>query len=347
LDNCLFGDTDLSDRIRRANDGTVRLMQYEADALKSALCYARPKVDDAEQLDVWRRLVDKIVLDTPPKILPHNLPSVMPKSHAHLTESLPDGLTPEQVVQFHDYSWGDPECPLQFNHGLSVEEVSTSVFFRNAQLLLNTLIELEGQATATARKNLNRKVVKRMFNEMEMDNKEREFITAFPKTLNEKDVYPLHCVKRVCECAGLIEYRRQKLSVPKNHYPLLSDGKAGELYYLLFHAYFNKFHSKASYGSLDYSLYKLGMLCDEYQPVEDLFHQALPSYLASQNEEALREFKPESFLTSWVIEPLVEFGLLKCTYEENMWPKVIQKVRKTALFDRFIRVNLPPPFARP
>jgi hypothetical protein len=349
LDNCEFGDTDLTNRIKCASDGTLRLMEHEADALKAALYRLTGDKRNVEQLDVLSTLVDKVVLDISTKLLFHHLPSAKSKSTIRPVRSLPEDLTSEQIVRFHDYSWGDAEFPLQFDHSLSLEEANRSVFFRNARLFLNTLIECTDQTTATAKKNLNRKLVRQMFDQMEIDEKHRTFL-ACCKVLNEKDVFSLHLIRIICECAGLIKYHSQTFVVPKKHCALLSEDTAGELYYLLFHAYFNKFNMSyvdglpevgGLQGGCDYSLYRIGMLCDGYQSVDDLFPKVLlPIVLEEIEYVSIGFMRKESFLTSRILDPLVRFGLLEAKYEEDKYLKRMKQVRRTPLFDRFISVNL-------
>jgi len=272
LNNCELGDTDLTNRIVHASDEPLRLMEHEAGALKTALSRLWANAENTQHFDLLSTLVEKIVLDASTNTLFHNLPLAM-KSRIRRARSLPEGLTSEQIVRFHDYSWGDAEFPLQFDHSLSLEEANRSVFFRNARLFLNTLIECTDQTIATAKKNLNRKLVRQMFDQMEIDEKHRKFL-ACCKVLNEKDVFALHLIRIICECAGLTKYHSQTFVVPKKHCALLSEDTAGELYYLLFHAYFNKFNMSyvdglpevgGLQGGCDYSLYRIGMLCDDHR----------------------------------------------------------------------------------
>lgn len=350
LDKCEFDHADLTDRILRASDGTLRLMEHEAEALKSALYGALANTSSKEQLNLLNSLVDKICLDTTTKLLSCSLPSAMPKRRVRRARSVPEGLTSEQIVRFHDYSWGDPEFPLQFNHSLSLEEVNRSLFFRHARLFLNTLIQWKDQPTATAKKNLNRNFVKRMFDAMELGEKHKEFITKHCKVLNEKDVASLHFIRVVCECAGIIQCRSQKFVVLKKHYPLLSEENAGEFYYLLFQAYFQKFNLSYCDGlpdveslqaGFDYSLYRLGMLCEGYQAVDSLFPKVfLPVVLEEIEYASMGYMRKEWFLISRILDPLVDFGLLEGKYEKDKYVERIKHVRKTPLFDRFISVNL-------
>ena len=357
----------LKNKIRYMTDGTIYLMEGESDVLIGCIGCAlqsgaidnenitailnslskripfsnettefweRCDAQDSNDLQGWKKAQDKIDEEKKTRPDPNR-----------------GNLTPQQITRFTDYYWGDAEFPLQFNKNLSVDDVNQSRFFRNTILFLNKLIEFKDKRTATVRGNLNRKFVKAMYGEMELDEEHRDFTARNKKVLNEDDVFSLHIVRIVCEGAGLIEICSNKILVPTRHYSLLSDENAGELYYLLFDVFFNKF--KLSYldrchemdgiqGTIDFSFYSLYRLCEQFQSVEDLFYEAFLPSIINEIEENITSIysTKELYLTSRIIRPLEGFGLLECKYKQGKFFRSIIQVKKTPLFDKFMSLNL-------
>ena len=364
LKHCELLPPHIHRKIELATDGALYLMEGDADILNASLCYTSQEVNDENITTLFDGLINRIPLSN--EVTKHldkfanpdcADPQVSKKIWDEIEEekkTTPDphrgDLTPQQIKRFQEYHWGNAEFPLQFSHNLSLKEVNQSMFFRNAKLFLNKLIEFKDKPTATAKGNLNRKFVKLMFDEMEMDEEYRDSTIRYNKVLNEDDVFPLHIIRIVCEGAGLIRIRSNKITVLKKYYSLLSEEKAGELYYQLFDAYFNKFN--LSYldglqemdgiqGTLDFSFYRLSVLCDNYQSIEDLFYEAfLPSIINEIEEESSEYVRKEWYLTSRIINPLVGFGLLECQYKKEKHHNRMERARKTPLYDKFISLNL-------
>jgi hypothetical protein len=351
-------------RIETASDGTIHLMEGDADILNASLCYSLQNINNEKVATLFDRLIDRIPLSS--EITKHierftdqecTDPQVSQKIWDEIEEekkNAPDPrrgyLTPEQITRFQDHTWGDAEFPLQFNHNLSLKDVNQSIFFRNTRLFLRKLMELKDEPTTTARGNLNRKFVKLMFDEMELDEKHRERIRKYNKVLNETDVFPLHIINIVCECAGLIKTRSKKILILKKYHNLLSEEKAGELYYLLFEAYFKKFNlayldrlpeMDGIQNTIEFSLYRLSVICNDYQSVDDLYYEVFLPAIIHEIEEGLTEYiRKEWVVTSRIISPLIEFGILECKYKQEKHFNRIDQARKTSLFDRFISLNL-------
>ena len=242
--------------------------------------------------------------------------------------------------------WGDPTCPIKFNKNLSLNEANSSIFFRNTRLFLQKLLDCHNEITATDGGNLNRAFVAVMFEEMELDEDDRMFIIHCNKVLNETDVYPLYTIRTVCQLAGLINRKSKRFLVARKYQDLLDDEKAGELYFLLFRIYCKKFHLKymdrfpelrCIQETLDYSLYRLTKICDEYRTVEKLFDEIV---LTKVKEEICKRSPSIRgigwFLEAGIISPLMNFGLLEATYKKERYFSRIEKVRKSELFDKFL-----------
>ena len=180
-------------------------------------------------------------------------------------------LSPNEIHELIYTPWEDPAFPLRFNKELTCSEIKDSVFFTNTITFLKTLLEMENVPTATAKGNLNRKIVKIVFDKLIIDEDDREFTLKYNKVLNETNVFPLHIIRTVCESADLVFRSRNRFLVSEELQHLLSEQRAGELYYLLFDSFFRKFNlgcldRLAELGSIQqtiaYSIYRLGEIAD-------------------------------------------------------------------------------------
>lgn len=144
------------------------------------------------------------------------------------------GLSPNEIHQLLYTPWEDPAFPLKFNQELIYSEIKDSVFFTNTTTFLKTLIEMENIPTATATGNLNRKIVKTVFEKLILEEDDRVFTLKYNKVINEIDVFPLHIIRTVCESAEIIRKRKNKfLVVKKEDVPTVVGGFDG---YSAFHS---------------------------------------------------------------------------------------------------------------
>jgi len=257
-------------------------------------------------------------------------------------------LSPNQVYKLIYLPWNAPDYPIKFNQELKISDLKHSTFLTNATIFLQTLLELKDQDTATAKRNLNRKFVKAIFDKLVIDSDIKEDILRYNKVINEEDVFPLHLIRIVCEEAKLIQCRKKKFIVTTNGKKLLFQDNIGELFNGLFITYFRKFNIGYidRFSDLDsiqqtigYSLCRLGKIANEWVTIEELFDKIL---LPQVKEEVVKVLpsviEPHWIVWSRIVRPLKDFGLLECRYKENR-DREVEAVRKTVLFDRFIRVE--------
>ena len=64
-------------------------------------------------------------------------------------------LSQNQVHSLIYANWEDPDCVVKFNKDLSLNEVNSSIFFRNTRIFLQTLLEFHNEITATDKGNLS------------------------------------------------------------------------------------------------------------------------------------------------------------------------------------------------
>lgn len=261
------------------------------------------------------------------------------------------GLSPDQVSRLIYSNWDDDNCPLKFNKNIAIDDVKNSPFFHNARLLLNTLVKMEKENTATTKGNLTRHVVGAVFDKLIMPESDRKFILSYNKVINETDVKRLHHIRVVCESAGIIKLQKKKLSVEKDYIELLDDKNAGKLFYQLFFGYFREFNIGYVDGMPDfdgvqetipYSFYRLSKIGKKLVDISNLKKQVfLPAVLKELNDEyhASADIIDEITLLVElrIVKPLELFGLVECSYKEKFKNYLtMEKVKKTTLFDKFM-----------
>ena len=257
------------------------------------------------------------------------------------------GLSPNQVWSLLHLDWDREDCPMKLNRNLTIDDLRDSEFFHNVRAFLNILLEMKDVDTATATSgNLNRKVVKAVFDKMRLGEKVREEIRILCKVVNEPDVKALHVMRVVCECSGLIKRRKKRFSVLKKHLPLLSDDRAGDLFYLLFLTYFRKFNLGyydglpelySIQGTITYAFYRLQTIANGYVPMKGLAEKILLPVVLKEVCSLPSYSKSELVLSLRVIEPLESLGLVECRWEEGIALPQVASIRKTGLFDKFIQ----------
>ena len=259
-------------------------------------------------------------------------------------------LSPNQVSSLIYINWDDENCPMKFNKNLTPEDLKLSRFFNNTRLFLKTLIELSDEDTATTTGNLNRKLVKFVFDKLDIKADYRDTIIRYNKVLNEEDVFPLHIIRIVCEAGELIHKRSKKIVFKKNYHNLLSDENAGELYWFLFRAFFEGLnlgcldrYPKATdlQETIGYSFYRLSTLCNEYKTIEELYRQILlPKVIGNIEKTDSPIIDKSGIIKTRIIKPLEEFGLVECQRKGEKYYSEIEKVKKTELFDRFMKFRI-------
>lgn len=257
------------------------------------------------------------------------------------------GLSPNQVAQLIHFDWDNPNNPIKLNDRLLFSDLQNAEFLLNTRIFLQALQGSKGP-TATAKGNLNRKFVSQMLEKMHWPDGYLEQLRKYNKVVNEHDVFPLHIIRTVCECAGLMQKRKTSFVITTKAKRLLTDEQIGSLYALLFHMFFRKFNLAyldrlpdypGIQSTIAYSLYRLGKVAKTWQPIESLLTDILlPNVL-----RAIEDGVPVYREVSWPIEkrlilPLEEFGLVECRYEskaDRLYP-ALAAVKLTELFSKFI-----------
>ena len=369
LQNSHFIDKSIYERILNSPTGAFHLLDYEVNNFRLSLSHQLDLTTNEEVKEVLSKIFNKlsanpIISKLSDELVKHNFESIEEVEQAIGTvynkhNSTPDpgmgGLSPNQIGRLLHSNWDDSNCPIKFNKNLTIDDLKQSPFFHNARLLLNTLIQMEKENTATAKGNLTRNVVKAVFDRIIISESDRKFILKYKKIINELDVRPLHYIRVVCESTGIIELQKKKFIVKKKYIELLDDKNAGKLFYLLFFCYFRKFNIgyvdrspdfDCIQDTIPYSFYRLSKLEKKDIKVNKLKKQLfLPAVIDDLNDGHIYSSDTIDEITwlveSRIIEPLELFGIVECSYKEKVKNYlVIDKVKKTELFDKFMKFEV-------
>lgn len=262
-------------------------------------------------------------------------------------------LSYDQVSKLLHTEWNAPDAAIRLAADLPLARLEMSDFFRWARWLLLAVHEAEG-VKATPGKNLPRKLVTQMVNEA-LDSARRECIWLVNKVLNEVDVNAVHVTRVACQVAGVLRMYKGRFVVPKTKARLLKPEHAGELYALLFTAYFRKLNlayasnfgpdAETLQSGFPYTLYRLGELAVDWCPTEPLADEVI---LPAIRHDILLEmgvppnWNIEELLKYRIIMPLIDWGLLDAQYDsDNIYFRVLKSVRTTDLYRDFIAFALP------
>jgi hypothetical protein len=243
--------------------------------------------------------------------------------------------------------WESSTGPMRFCPSLTLSDLADAAFFQNARLLLAALEEAGG-TPATATGNLNRVFVRQMFDRLILSKPLRESTLQVCKVLNEQDVWPLHVVRIVSECGGLVSRRKQRFQPTRAGRELLPAAQAGMLFRRLFLAYFRKFdlhydfHLRDVPGiqeTLAVILWRLENMARDWTPVRGLASQVLLPGVLNQLHVAMAfpHDTEEWILGGYVLEPLLDLGLVE-RMPQTEWALFTErdKVRVSALWRKFI-----------
>lgn len=243
--------------------------------------------------------------------------------------------------------WEEPGGPLRLNADLNLADLRDADFFVNTRLFLATLAEEDG-APATATGNLNRVFVRRMFDRLKLPEAYRDSIRRVCKVINERDVWPLHLVRVVCECGGVAARRKKRFHLTKAGRMLLPDGQAGALFRRLFLACFRRFDLRYEFHLRDVPgiqetmaviLWRLDTVARDWTPVRGLARDVLlPSVLSQLRQAMIGPHDSEEWiLAGYVLDPLFRLGLIERQNNDG-WLNMTAEdsIRVTALWRKFI-----------
>jgi hypothetical protein len=251
--------------------------------------------------------------------------------------------------------WESDTGPIRLRRELTLTEAATSRLFDQTRLFLKLLHEDKG-AQLTPQGNLTRASVAGLADRMPWPREHMEELDrTLTKVVNERDVYPLHIIRIICECGGLTTKRRNQLTASRKAVALCADDQAGALFRHLFVTVFRRFSldylspfardTPEVQNSIGVILWVLWMGAKHWSSDTDLARAALLPYVRLKTEAVSPMLDASAdILDCEVLQPLVWFGLLECnlTDKDRFDPDKVRKFRKTPLFDQFLSFHFKP-----
>jgi hypothetical protein len=217
--------------------------------------------------------------------------------------------------------WESDTGSMRLSPNLTLADLADAPFFQNTRVLMTGLAAEQG-TPATGTGNLNRAFVGRLFPQLALSPRLRDSIRSVCPAINEQDLWPLHVTRVVAERAGLVARRNKRFQLTRVGRELLPDDQAGALYRRVFLAYFRKFspryhlhllHVPLLRQSMAVILWRLHYAARDWTPVRGLaFKLLMPQvFMLLHIVMAFENEKEESILSGYVLQPLLELGLLE------------------------------------
>ncbi len=258
------------------------------------------------------------------------------------------GLSPKQVYLLNRCGWWAEPYPVRLKRNLSYDEVRHSVLLQNVRALLQKVEEEKG-APLTMTGNLKREFVAGMMEHLSLPADELDVIRRMNKVINERDVWPLHIARIICQAGGLLKKNKARLVVTGKAKQCASEAGAGELFAQLFDALFHQ--TNLAYFdpmqevpgiqiTFPYGLYRLAQL----EPTRDheirsivpiIFLPAVRKEIGAPTELVDR---PTWMLSARILRPLEMLALVEISPPSHggSIARVEHAVKKLPLFDAFV-----------
>lgn len=256
------------------------------------------------------------------------------------------GLSPEQVYSLTRPDWLGRS--VQMNDDLTHEEASKSELVHNAAVLLHAVMIL-GSVKATTTGAFNRKFANQMLDEMLFPEGVRESVRRVCKVVNQRDVPHLELLRHLLPAAGLLLFRKGEFRLTRKAKDLLNANRAGELYALLFQTYVTRINFAAGDWLPDapgvqhcfgFSLYQIHRCANEWVEIADIARSLfLPAVIDQLPALSFAE-SDATYARNRIVRPLEQFALISVEREDPY--KTVARIRKSPLFDRFLRFELRP-----
>src|SRR6185369_13252276 len=244
--------------------------------------------------------------------------------------------------------WNQEDGPLRLNSALTLVDLGDSMFFSNARIFLSALAETNG-TPVTATGNLTRAFVAGVFEKLNLPAGLRSSVRQVCKVINEQDVWPLHIVRIVCECAGLIARRNKRIQLSRTGRLLATEDQAGKLFRALFVGYFRRFDLQYNFPfrqvpgiqqTMAVILWRLQTVAADWKKVQGIAPDLLlPDVHAQLRKAMISEHDQEEWILSgYLLDALLIFGLIE-RQRPSGWFGVSEKdaIRISPLWRKFIR----------
>jgi len=364
LQYCPYLEPDTSYQIANSTDGVVQLIDYEAYKLRAIIDEEIYRIDNEKAKKILCKVSNKLCPNPAVASIAEQLVDKDFKSIDELQEEVakinerynntPDpemaGLSPNQVFRLVNLPWENDNFAIKFNNQLSIDDVYGSYFYKNSMILLNTLIELESENTATVAGNLSRSVLKILFGRIILREVEMLFVDEFNRSFNERNFYTIHETRIICQMANLIRKKGRKFLVTRKYRDLLLNENAGKLYYLLFSTFFKRFNIAYRDGfpplysiqsTIPFSFYVIKRFANDFCSVNNLEGKIfLPAIRKEITNQSKVRWGIKGLFHTRIIEPLISFGLIEVIRNSGRSVFNVESIKKTELFDKFMKFFL-------
>lgn len=365
LTYCPYIESSISYQIANSIDGTIRLPDYEANKLRAIIDEQISRLDNEGEgqktlCGVFNKLSpNPVMASMAEELAGRDFKDIaeLQREVSRINErynNTPDpemaGLSPNQVFRLIHLPWDNENFAIRFNKELKIEDVHDSYFFRNTRALLNILIELESEYTATVAGNLSRNVLKALFDRIILRESDRIFFNEYSYSFNESNAYTVSETRAVCEIANFVRKRGRRFLVAKKYRDLLLDENASKLYYLLFATFFRRFNIASRDGfsalysiqsTIPFSFYVIKRFCNDFCSINDLEQKI---FLPAVRKEIINQSKVswsiKGLFHTRIIEPLISFGLIEVVRSLGRSVFNVESIRKTELFDKFMKFSI-------
>jgi hypothetical protein len=261
-----------------------------------------------------------------------------------------DGLSPDQVVALLSSDWLTPGHGVSINQELTLAELEHIPLFRTARAFL-ALVRDEGPLGTTSRGHLDRKVVARVMDRLDLEPDIMRFGGTPPKVINEDACGQLRMLREAMENATLIRDRRG-FEITRAGLDALRPERAGVLFANLFCEVAGDPKSvmdvcddvELILARLPVAVWRLSRHATRWTDGEDLAWVCWPM----TPEEAPRarshavggsqQFNLGTFM--FLLFPLTELGLLEQRESMPGAPDWKVEYRTTPLFERFFEFHV-------
>ena len=241
--------------------------------------------------------------------------------------------------------------PSQISPHLFLDEALDEAELAGSRLCMAAMTTLQHIAEhagigLTKSKAFNRKFVTWAVDQFNWPRYTAEELYIVNKVLNEDDVPPLIYLHELLLAAKLIRHRKGKAILTKAGKSLLDDH--GRLQVMLFETFFTKFDFAAHErwriempdADMLHFLGAIGNRLSDWVPYPEFAGWCLPIF-ALRAQRGTPEEDAMFYLATRVVRPLNWLGLLEQKEVSRLAPIHTVELRKTALFDAFLRFGIP------
>jgi hypothetical protein len=204
LQYCTYINDDIRRTLFSSHDGMLTLTPEQCDELRNSIGIEIDRIGNDEAANALGEVYNKLSSNPTTRSIAEKLNSMSFENIEQMQKAadkvmseqnrIPDaefgGLSPMQVHNLIYTEWDKPECPMKLNKNLNHDDVKDIPIYQQALLLLHELNQLRDNPTATAKGNLNRKVVHNIIDKLDLkDDSMTKWLIESNKRINEQEIF--------------------------------------------------------------------------------------------------------------------------------------------------------------